>query len=287
MDKEFDAAFGGCIENEMYIRINSDPAELDGFELGVVDNTGEWKPLMGMEHFSLALLEKVRSSSMTLCLGKNQGDKVSIYRLKNHSIKTSSQYTDEIYDRRELFGQTTEYTAKGKKILPYYDVDGTMMLEWVKEEDVFYRQFNNEIVLKVEDNEKVILFTKCKKVDGNYVGIYPADAGCLSNKIEWNHIEEDKEFVYMCFAVDKCDADKNYEIAWKHSDVVYHAALVQAGVYPAAEIISAKYKEDKKLELTVEWDKEQGMFSSVAVVVIDDRKQIQKRVNISHTPHLV
>ena len=38
MDKIFEASFGGCIGNEMYIRVNAENAELNGFKLGVVDN---------------------------------------------------------------------------------------------------------------------------------------------------------------------------------------------------------------------------------------------------------
>lgn len=287
MDKIFEASFGGCIGNEMYIRVNAENAELNGFKLGIVDNAGIWTALTDNDHFSLSLLEKIKGTSWELCLGKKEGKKTSVYRLKNSSIKLSHKYTEEIYDRRELFGKLTEYGFKGKRFLPYYKVDGTLMMDLVKEEDIFSKQLKNEIVLRAEEDEKVVLFTKCKKVDGNYIGIYQTGTDCSSVKMEYDDIEDDKEFVYMRFVLDKCDADKSYDIAWKHGSATYHAPLVQAGTYKAAEIVSANFTEDRKLELTVEWDKKHGKYSFITAAVFDDRQQLKESIKISCSPDIV
>lgn len=137
MDKIFEASFGGCIGNEMYIRVNAENAELNGFKLGIVDNAGIWTALTDNDHFSLSLLEKIKGTSWEICLGKKDGKKTSIYRLKNNGIRASRKYTEEIYDRRELFGKLTEYGFKGKRFLPYYKVDGTLMLDLVKKKIYF------------------------------------------------------------------------------------------------------------------------------------------------------
>ncbi len=288
MDKIFDASFAGCIGNEMYIRVNAAENELSEFMLGVINRDGIWTALTDNDHFPLSLLEETKSSSWEFCLKKSNNKKTDFFRLKNSAIKSSIKYTEEMYDRRELFGKQIGCSVKGKKFLPYYKVDGTLMMDLVKDEEVFSKQLKNEIVLKkVEEDGKIILFTKCKKIDGNYIGIYQESTDDSFENIEYDHIEDDENYVYMRFEVNGKVAGNDYEISWRYGNAIYHAPLVQAGTYPAAEIVSAEFTEDKKLRITVEWDKKCGMFQSISAVVYDDRIQVKESVKIKSLPEIV
>lgn len=241
MDKIFDASFAGCIGNEMYIRVNAAENELSEFMLGVINRDGIWTALTDNDHFPLSLLEETKSSSWEFCLKKSNNKKTDFFRLKNSAIKSSIKYTEEMYDRRELFGKQIGCSVKGKKFLPYYKVDGTLMMDLVKDEEVFSKQLKNEIVLKkVEEDGKIILFTKCKKIDGNYIGIYQESTDDSFENIEYDHIEDDENYVYMRFEVNGKVAGNDYEISWRYGNAKKFTSAV-----PVTESIdSVLYSED-------------------------------------------
>ena len=295
MEKSFEASFAGCSCNEIYIRVSNEVNELKNVRLCVINSENKLTELTCdyekkdslLFHFPITQLEKIVSKSVVFCIEQGTGEAAIIYSLKNNSVAVSNIFTDEIYDRRTLFGRPIDSNISNKVFLPYYKLDGTLSIDFVNKEDIYSKQLRNEIVLKKEADNKAYLFVKCKKIDGNYVGIYSKSTSDINDTLEYDSIEEDEKYIYMTFSVNLEDVDNEYELVWKHSGILYHAPLIQAENYKAVEINDAEFTDDKKLKITAEWEKCAGNFSSVSAVVYDERLCFKECIQLDCEPDII
>ena len=240
----FHAVFAGCKENRLYIRIKPKKPDAEKYILKIQTEDdryrqieAEWKidRENGRVLFGIPISELEREAglqnSITFAVEKDG----TIGLLKNKKLSPSRQYLCEIYDRSPLYGSAISCSQSAKVILPYYKMDGTLCVDSVSENDIYEKQFRNEIIFKSNCGDKIYLYTKCKKMPGSYFGIYPSGTDCedLSAMICCDEMEEDEQNVYMRFSVEKKDLCEVYEIAWRYQNRIYHVPLVEAAKDPA------------------------------------------------------
>lgn len=240
----FHAVFAGCKENRLYIRIKPEKPDAEKYILKIQTDDdryrqieAEWKidRKNGRVLFGIPISELESEAglqnSITFAVEKDG----TIGLLKNKKLSLSRQYLCEIYDRSPLYGSAISCGQSAKVILPYYKMDGTLCVDSVSENDIYEKQFRNEIIFKSNCGDKIYLYTKCKKMPGSYFGIYPSGTDCedLSAMICCDEVEEDEQNVYMRFPVEKKDLCEAYDIAWRYQNRIYHVPLVEAAKDPA------------------------------------------------------
>ncbi len=243
-NQTFHAVFAGCKENRLYIRIKPNQPDAEKYIWKIQTEDGgyrqieaEWKTDRenGRVLFGIPVSVLERGAGLQNSVTFAVETEGTIGLLKNKKIAPSRQYLKEIYDRSPLYGVTISCSWSDKVLLPYYKVDGTLCIDIVLEKDIYEKQFRNEIIFKSNCGEKIYLYTKCKKMPGSYLGIYPSGTDCedLSAMICCDEMEEDSQNVYMRFPVEKNDLCEAYETAWRYQNRIYHVPLVEAAKDPA------------------------------------------------------
>ena len=235
-----EARFVGHNEKGILIEINncdmkeSFPALYDGEGRWFYD--GQEQNLITYDSLNKAMAE---SSRLYVCIVSTSDNQITAVYLRNPEVKVPQQYQQEMYDKRAFYGTLIQRKTV-KDILPAYQEDKLLIVEFCKNKAyTYYNQIMNEILyvysdMSEEEEPQVqgyIMYTKCKRVDGNYMGIINEkhlDAEDITQHIiGYSQYTEDKEYSYMSFKlmVEQYTEMQEYSVVWTCNGQIYFAPL--------------------------------------------------------------
>mgnify|MGYP003305913468 CR=1 FL=1 len=255
-----EASFLGQEGQEFWIKIE-ETYEILCFAL--YDNSGNWKKVK-QPSFSSILVEEEWNVDIEyrICAIYKENGKVKASFLRNSQLEILNSYKEEFYDKRSLFGKTINF-SNGKTILPFYKENGIVaFVGCERKEFLFTKQIKNEILYEsVADNENGIqecqIYTKCKKILGNYIGIVTEDI--LNRKNFWEFCipyktyEEEENNCYMTFSI-PMKQQKKWYIVWNYQQEYYIAPLCKKNIPNYADITEIKYIDSKGMEFSIVYD---------------------------------
>ena len=110
-----------------------------------------------------------------VCIQYTYNNEERLEFLRYLECKITKEQEVEMYDKRELYGKPI-VTEKGEVLLLAYGINGNLNIEkYDNEKYIYMSQIKNEVsyvnATSEEKNKNYLVSVKCKKVQGNYVGL--------------------------------------------------------------------------------------------------------------------
>lgn len=188
--------------------------------------------------FPYDLFEGLETGRWIFYAGVMQGRTCVLKCMRNTGVKVPGRAKEIFFDKRELYG--TAIYGKDQILLPNYGIGQELILEVCHEKkNIYRRQIRNEIISAghIEETDSVLLYTRCKAIEGSYLGIIVKNEKELSEKkYSYEKIERCNGDVYMTFCFPYEDKNFVCDVAWRCHGEIYTAPLVSRDELPWAEL---------------------------------------------------
>ncbi len=253
-----DASFDGYGEEGIQVVLPADIVMEDDYSLALYNcDEKSVYPVNSKETIPYKIFEQINSSSsfLYICMIYRVDNVWKAIYLRNMSLKIPGACTREVYDKRYLYGDPIS-DGLGRMILPHYRTDKLLAVELCDEESmIFYNQLQNEVIFESQEEDAICIHTKCKQIEGNYIGL--AQKACREeNILEYVKYDEDKNHSYMSFV---CDTKtifntKEYDVVWMQQGKYYYAPLMKSEEKPVAHLEKLSADKEDGIILGVVYD---------------------------------
>ena len=279
-----EASFAGHNEKGILVDIDRNSCDIEEYFLALYDGKGSWtydsqdRSLISYNSLNKAVKGE---GQFFVCMVSTENNQISATYLRKTDLKVPKQCNQEMYDKRALYG-TPIQGRTDKVVLPCYQEDKLLAVEFCEENVyTYYSQMKNEILyvypmMSEEDEAEVLgytMYTKCKRTDGNYMGIISRDLCKTENiaehVIEYTKYTEDKEYSYMSFKLTKEQyAEKHkYAVAWSSKGQLYFAPLCEKKEKDIATISEFNSSQAEGISLKVVYDEERyGKYQNTKLI---------------------
>ncbi len=263
-----EASFAGCNATGVVVDIDFVKYGIEEYSLLLCDMSGSVKDIganninvVPFIHLS-SLMDSEEALRLCILYVCNGVSKVSFLRKKN--LDVGEACTDDMYDRRMLFGAPVNM-GDGRQLLMSYQVNGILLVSIKENTYIYMAQMKNEILYQYKLDDEVTsnrycISIKCKKISGSYIGMIPLSLlgnGKLSTKcIEYSTYEESGDYAYMDFYVEGNDAEKYEEVAvvWSYQGSEYVAIAQKRINRPYATVIKIDTEHKSGLSFDILYD---------------------------------
>lgn len=288
-----EAKYSGYGEKGIVVQINSELLR-DGYSL-VLYNEAEGFKIIATDSNVICYseLSSVIKTELAwvLCVAYKEENQQNVKYLRKVDLNIEKIYKEEMYDRRKLCGES--YSLEdGRELIPYYQIDGKLSLSLLGSKSYIYMPFiKNEMVYQYsyndsENNKKVWINVKCKKIRGNYIGIIPSDNidehNLRERCIEYCRCEEKSDSVSMDFCVSEDKVYEKYFVLWNYRGEDYIASLCEKEIKTMVNIYAIEYIKEKGLKIDILWEEAKyGEFYKLELEQVVDSWELPNKIDIS------
>ena len=254
------AAFTGCDARGIYVEVEQMNAV--SYKLALYDGKQHWIELNtnGCIAYEDIVSGMQSDKDYTICILQEVNEQVEAAYLRNTCLEVQDINLEKMYDKRSLFGNPI-HLDENRIVLPFYKSNQVLALTKLRDErHIYNEQIKNEILVIEQDdenNELLHVYTKCKRVEGNYIGIvHKKDieaANLLESMIPYVNSETSGDHVYLDFELSLKEKSelKNYCTAWICRGQVYYAPLEIRDITKFILISDIQYIKGKGIDFTI------------------------------------
>lgn len=248
------------------------------------EGTRLYIPLQNLEKANVAFGEYF------ICIGTVKEEEFHFYFLIRQQMLVDDSCKCEFFDRRSLYGKAIPLPHSEKVAVPYYAEDHRVGIDIEDISGTYQHQIKNEIVMiaDAEEPNTCICYAKCKRVEGNYIGILNSQLNRAEHitpaYIPYERYDEKDEDVYLTFRLSKDDLQNEYWVAWNCHGKIYYAPLALKEKKKYAKILKLDFSKKKELRLTVQIDKNKyGEYKSAQLLPIAEIWQHKSGISVAPT----
>lgn len=257
-----EATFAGSDRNGLYLELSL----IDSIDciFALYDENGQWVRLSYNGNNCINFMELSNDIEpyieYSICVIRSIDGQLQASYLRNVDLEITSKHTADMFDKRSLYGKPLA-AKENMQILPFYKVNKVLAITGIsKKEETFVPQIKNEIIYVNSCEEKLEsynFFVKCKRIEGNYVGIVHeknlANADIIATCIEYTGSEISGDYIFFDFLIssEKELEINKYYMVWTCQEQVYYAPVVQKTDHEYIQIIDIKYIQAKGIEFSV------------------------------------
>lgn len=263
-----EAAFAGHNEKGLLVKVDAESCGVEEYFLALCDSNGEVKSILqDCKLISYTDLESAADEEQIyIGIVYTQDHQTKVSYLRKTDLKIQKSCLQEMYDKRGLYGQPI-FGMIDKGIIPFYHTDMFLAVEFCKDKAfTYYNQIHNEIVYEVqeesgEESHLHIMYTKCKRIGGSYVGI--VNRNCctndrIGNVVEYSQYTEDRDYSYMSFVLTEQQYAEMQEcdVVWSFQGQNYYAPLCREKCRNIAVLSKFTCSPEEGIELIITYDEQ-------------------------------
>ena len=268
-----EAKFNGIEETKVYIEIAL--SDTSDYYFALYSSDGKWIKIskQGKQYIDVfSIHENIETAS--ICVISEQ----RAYYLKNITIDISKDAKKEMYDKRSLFGKPI-FKQNKSGIIPFYENNGRLSLTDCRGiEYTFEKQIKNELVYEKEVlNEDGIktryLSLRCKKINGNYIGLIKRTnveiGNIYTDYIEYSEYKKNKNDISMFFCIENAEefCIEEYYVIWQQNRQVFVAPISRSANEQRADVMKINFVERNILSIVICYDVEKfGEYQQIKFV---------------------
>lgn len=293
------AAFAGSNSHELFFELGGLDYEIYAFAL--YDEAGKWIPLVKGANDGINLSDVAdnieQGKEYSICIVGKRNELPAASYLRNEALSVKKICKEEMYDKRTLFGAGV-CVEGGIVMMPFYKNNQLLGLtSCSRKSHTYIQQIKNEVtyISATEDDSDIrCIYTKCKRVEGNYLGLIHEDfidsENLQEKALEYSRCEVTDEFVYLDFDSELVCEDEleNYYVAWSCAGQDYCAPVCRKSVQEYISVVQINCDPSKGLELSILVDEDKfGVYQSAEFVAVAEEWEKAHVVALNEKDHTI